>query len=54
VRVKTEVTDITVYDKMGFFDEIDNSVIVNALEEFSKERDCITFFTSFPQAGTVQ
>jgi len=36
-RVKTEVTNIIVYGKMGFFDKIDNSVIVNASNNSLRE-----------------
>ena len=39
---------------MGFFDKINNSMIVNINEQFSKRRDCIVFLMSFPQVGTVQ
>jgi len=39
---------------MGFFNKIDNIMDVNTLEQFSKTRDCIIFFTSLLKVSTVQ
>ena len=38
---------------MGFFNKINNSLDVNALEQFSKRRDGIILFTSFLKVGTT-